>query len=192
MLGKIFTAIEAMFLKHQDKLGGDMKKEEIRQKNANNGDGDKKMKMEKMYKRLGRNKMVYMIADINLDEKYLKQFYSMTKVEILEEMKKITNPNFQDNNGFSYLHTACQTHCVDAIKILLDLGANPNITDKIGAQPILSAIGSKNENNPKILELMFQHGLNVDLPMRDKSLKEVIESFGNNEYNEIIKKYYKK
>ena len=49
MLGKIFTAIEAMFLKHQDKLGGDMKKEEIRQKNANNGDGDKKMKMEKMY-----------------------------------------------------------------------------------------------------------------------------------------------
>ena len=31
--------------------------------------------MEKMYKRLGRNKMVYMIADINLDEKYLKQFY---------------------------------------------------------------------------------------------------------------------
>ena len=32
MLGKKFTAIEAMFLKHQDKLGGDMKKEEIRQK----------------------------------------------------------------------------------------------------------------------------------------------------------------
>lgn len=47
------------------------------------------------------------------------------------------NPNFQDDKGISYLHRACQTHNIEAIKILLELGANPNITDKRGFSPVL-------------------------------------------------------
>ena len=128
----------------------------------------------------------------NINSEIFKKYEKVSTEDILNELKQVKNPNYQDKKGYSYLHIACMMHNVEAVKILLDLGANPNITDKIGAQPILSAIGRKNENNPTILELMFQYGLNVDLPMRDKSLKEVIESFGNNEYNEIIKKYYKK
>ena len=128
----------------------------------------------------------------NINSEIFKKYEKVSTEDILNELKQVTNPNYQNNDGNTYLHIACMMHNVEAVKILLDLGADPNIIVNRGAQPILSAIGSKIENNLKILELMFQHGLNVDLPMRDKSLKEVIESFGNNEYNEIIKKYYKK
>lgn len=128
----------------------------------------------------------------NINSEIFKKYEKVSTEDILNELKQVKNPNYQDKKGYSYLHIACMMHCVEAIKILLNMGADPNITDKRGGQPVLGAIGSKNENNIKIFELMFQHGLNIDLPMRDKTLKEVIESFGNNEYNEIIKKYYKK
>ena len=169
-----------------------MNKEEIRQKYVNMSEEERNKMREAIYKKKGRNEMVYKIADLILEEKYLKEFYGETKEEILEEMKTIKDPNFQDDDGFSYLHTACQTHCVEAIKILLELGADPNITDKRGAYPVLSAIGSINENNPQILELMLQHNLNLDAPVHNQTLKEHIERFDDINYNEVIKKYYKK
>lgn len=100
------------------------------------------------------------------------------------------NPNFQDDKGISYLHRACQTHYIEAIKILLELGANPNITDKRGFSPVLEAIGSINENNNEILELLLKHGLDLDRTEGDMTLKEQIESFDDDEMNKIVKKYY--
>lgn len=109
---------------------------------------------------------------------------------LLDKIKNIKNPNFQDDNGTSYLHIACQNYYLAAIKMLLEAGANPNINDKKGFSPILEAIGTINEKNNDILELMLQYGLDLDKMEGDMSLKKVIESFGDNELNKIVKKYY--
>ena len=112
--------------------------------------------------------------------------------ELLEKIRDVKNPNFQDDKGISYLHRACQTHYIEAIKILLELGANPNITDKRGFSPVLEAIGSINQNNNEILELLLKHGLDLDRTEGDMTLKEQIESFDDDEMNKIVKKYYHK
>ena len=75
--------------------------------------------------------------------------------------------------------------------MLLKKGANPNINDKSGHSPILEAIGSIDENNNAILELMLEYGLDLDKMEGEMTLKEMIESFEDEEMNRLIKKYYK-
>ena len=112
--------------------------------------------------------------------------------DLLQKIKNVENPNFQDDEGTSYLHVACQSHYYDAIKILLELGANPNINNNRGKSPILKAIGSIHENNNAILELMLQYGLDLDKMEGNMTLKDMIESFDDDEMNKIVKKYYYK
>lgn len=81
--------------------------------------------------------------------------------DLLQKLKKADNVDFQDANGWSYLHRACQSHYIEAI-------------------------GSINENNNTILEMMLQHGLNLDKMEGDITLKEQIESFKDDEMNKII------
>lgn len=104
--------------------------------------------------KMGRDKIFYKICDIDIsnDENLSKT---------LSEMKNISNPNFQDNEGVSYLHMACQAHSLEAIKILLELGANPNLNDNYESSPVTWALGSLNINNKAILELMLQYGLDL-------------------------------
>ena len=104
-------------------------------------------------------------------------------------MRKVVNPDFQDLQGTSYLHMACQAHSVEAISILLELGADANICDKRRLSPILSALGSINENNNVIFELMLQHGLDLERMGGDTTLKETISSFKDEGYNRLIEKY---
>ena len=92
--------------------------------------------------------------------------------DLLEKLKTVDNPNFQDSKGFSYLHRACQRHYLEAIEVLLEAGANPNINDKRGFSPILSAIGTINEKNNAILEMMLQHGLDLDKMEGNVTLRE--------------------
>lgn len=112
--------------------------------------------------------------------------------DLLQMLRNVKNPNFQDDKGISYLHMACQAHYVEAIKILLELGADPNINDMLGVSPIIAAIGTINENNNEILEIMLQHGLDLEKKRGDMTLKERIESFHDDEMNKIVNKYYKK
>ena len=91
--------------------------------------------------------------------------------DLLQKLKNIDNPNYQDTKGISYLHRACQRHYVEAIKILLELGANPNINDNRG---------------------FSQHGLDLDKMEGDITLKERIESFKDDEMNKLVQKYYHK
>jgi ankyrin repeat protein len=133
-----------------------------------------------MNDRLNRDEMFYRIADINIP---LKE----NKDDVLSAMKGIKNPNFQDLNGTSYLHIACQTHCIEAIEILLGLGANPNINDNRGFSPVTFALGRINSNNAAILKLMLRYGLDLKKMEGDKTLKEWIEMFNEEELNEIIR-----
>lgn len=75
---------------------------------------------------------------------------------------------------------------------MLELGANPNISDNRGKSPVLKALGTMNEKNKDILELMLQHGLDLDKMEGEKTLKEMIEVFKNDEINKIVEKYYHK
>lgn len=112
--------------------------------------------------------------------------------DLLQKLRNVENPDFQDDEGTSYLHIACQSHYIEAIKILLELGANPNINNNRGKSPVLKAIGTINENNNAILEMMLQHGLDLDKMEGNMTLKEMIESFDDDEMNKIVKKYYHK
>ena len=112
--------------------------------------------------------------------------------ELLQKLRNVDEPDFQDDKGISYLHRACQSHYLEAIEILLELGANPNINDKRGFSPVLDAIGKINESNNAILEMMLQHGLDLDKMEGDMTLKEMIESFDDDEMNKTVKKYYHK
>ena len=134
-----------------------------------------------MKDRLNRDEMFYKIADINIPMMEKKE-------DVLEAMKGIENPNFQDLEGTSYLHMACQAHSLEAIKLLLDLGANPNINDNSGFSPVTSALGTINKSNGEILELMLQHGLDLKKMEGDQTLKEWIEMFDDDELNEIIRR----
>ena len=109
--------------------------------------------------------------------------------DLLEKLKTVDNPNFQDSKGFSYLHRACQSHYLEAIEVLLEAGANPNINDERGFSPILSAIGTINEKNNAILEMMLQHGLDLDKMEGTVTLRERIESFKDDEMNKLVKRY---
>ena len=132
-----------------------------------------------MIDKMGRDRMHYRIAHIN-------NSIMENKEDVLRDMKNIDNPNFQDYQGISYLHMACQAHSLEAIKILLDLGANPNINDKEGFSPITSALGTVNKNNCAILNLMLQYDLDLMKPEGDQTLKEWIEMFDDEEINEIM------
>lgn len=132
--------------------------------------------------KMGRDNMFYKICDIDITR-------NEDLNEILSEMKNISNPNFQDYEGVSYLHMACQAHSLEAIKILLELGANPNLNDNYESSPVTWALGSLNINNKAILELMLQYGLDLYKKERGQTLIEWIKMFKNDEYNAVMKNY---
>ena len=132
--------------------------------------------------RYNRDEMFYRLAHLNVGLE--------NKDDVLNDLRKVSNVNFQDSQGTSYLHIACQAHSVEAISVLLDLGADVNISDKKGFSPILSALGRINANNNIIFEMMLQHGLDLDKIEGGKTLKEQIMSFDDEELNMIIEKYY--
>ena len=79
---------------------------------------------------------------------------------------------------------------MEAISILLELGADANIIDKRGFSPVLSALGSVDGNNGIILEMLLQHGLDLERMEGEEVLLKQILSFGDEGFNQIITKYY--
>ena len=109
--------------------------------------------------------------------------------ELLQMIKNAENPNFQDDKGLSYLHMACQSHYYEAIKLLLESGANPNIKDYRDSSPVFFALGSINEKNNAILELMLQYGLDLEQMERNRTVKEKIENLRNEELKQIVENF---
>lgn len=149
----------------------------------------------KEYDRYKRNIMYYMIDDVN-DDIILRLLYNITKNDLFNEMLNISNPNFCDVNGCTYLHLACRNCNVEEVKILLKLGANPNNRDYNGDIPILSLHDITNPNSIIILDNMLQYGLDLNSRFNyvygNRSLKEILhDNFGSlDKYADIIKKYY--
>lgn len=124
----------------------------------------------------------------NRDEIFCRLGFEKSE-ELLEMIRRAENPNFQDDNGTSYLHRACQTHYVEAIKILLERGGKTKITDKGGNIPIFGALGRLNEKNNEILEIMLKNGLDLNKMVGEMTVRERIEMFGDDEINKIIEKH---
>lgn len=104
-------------------------------------------------------------------------------------LKNLEDVNFQDEIGISYLFVACNSHYLEAITILLEKGADPNLTDNQGRDPILGAIGRKSTHNTKILERFLEHGLDLNRMKGEITLKELIQSFEEEELNTVIRKF---
>lgn len=112
--------------------------------------------------------------------------------ELLEELRNAENVNFQDETGLSYLFVACSSHYTDAVKLLLERGADPNLGDNRGRMPVFAAIGSVNDQAAPILELLLQHGLNLDFVRRDGvTVRDMIRSFDDDDFNRLVEKYDK-
>ena len=135
-----------------------------------------------MKDRLDRDEMFYRLA-------HYKTRFEKSE-DLIRDLKRAPDPNFQDRQGTSYLHIACQEHYMDAIATLLAMGADPNINDKRGFSPVLSALGRINESNPAILEMMLNYGLDLSKREGNSTLIEILRSFREDEINRIIDRYY--
>lgn len=84
---------------------------------------------------------------------------------------------------------ACSAHNLEVAKLLLKKGANPNVRDKNGRLPIMSAIGRINDKNPEFLKVFLQYGLDLNANVNGMSLCDTIESFDEEALNSVISKF---
>ena len=111
--------------------------------------------------------------------------------KIVEDVKNLEDVEFADENGRTYLHVACSSHNIEVAKVLLQRGVNPNVKDKKGHSPILSAIGQLNSTNPEFLKKFLEYGLDLNENVNGMTLRETIESFRDEELMKIIEEFEK-
>lgn len=92
--------------------------------------------------------------------------------------------NKEDRYGYSYLTFACVGHKAKVIEELLRMGADPNHK----SHPLLKALGRKNKDNPAILELFIQYGVDLKADVNGSTVEETIRSFGDKALNQILDK----
>lgn len=69
---------------------------------------------------------------------------------------------YKDENGNPFINLAVEYGSTEAVKLLLDMGANPNEMDKNGVIPLELCGMSKVADNIKKAELLIQRGANVN------------------------------
>lgn len=94
--------------------------------------------------KLGRDELFYKIIDRDT-------FNALNMIDHVE------NVNFQDINGYSYLHAAAQSELKEIIEKLLNKGADIDIKDKFGRTPLMIAISGYG-NNRTIIDLLITNG----------------------------------
>lgn len=119
----------------------------------------------------GRDIYTHMISN-EAEETALKALYDVDDV------------NKEDRYGYSYLTFACVGHKAKVIEELLRMGADPNHK----SHPLLKALGRKNKDNPAILELFIQYGVDLKADVNGSTVEETIRSFGDKALNQILDK----
>jgi len=107
-------------------------------------------------------------------------------IQIREEINKIEDVNKKDDSGLSYLHVAAINYNVSAAELLLKKGADPNSVDNRGRTPLSYAIGKKNSNVVKIVELLLEYGADLDYKAGERTIRETIKMFQNTELLRFI------
>ena len=119
----------------------------------------------------GRDIYTHMISN-EAEETALKALYAVDDV------------NKEDRYGYSYLTFACVGHKAKVIEELLRMGADPNHK----SHPLLKALGRKNKDNPAILELFIQYGVDLKADVNGSTVEATIRSFGDKALNQILDK----
>ena len=94
--------------------------------------------------RMGRDELFYKIIDQD-NEKALSMIDDVIDV------------NFQDVNGYSYLHAAAQSESIEIINKLIRKGAYIDIKDKFGRTPLMIAISGYG-NDRSVVDLLIESG----------------------------------
>lgn len=86
--------------------------------------------------------------------------------------------------GISPLQRAVGSRHYEATKVLLELGANPNLKSDIGDSPIYEALGdgwynTTVEENPSMLNLLFQFGADPNIIYESSNDDEVVDVVEN-------------
>ena len=100
----------------------------------------------------------------------------------LKALYAIDDVNREDRYGYSYLTFAGVGHKVKVIEELLRMGADPNHK----SNPLLKALGRKSKDNPAILKLFIQYGVDLTADVNGSTIEDTIRSFGVEALNPLI------
>ncbi len=101
--------------------------------------------------RMGRDELFYKIID-------------QDKETALLMIDDAANVNFQDVNGYSYLHAAVQSESIEIIDKLICKGAYIDIKDKFGRTPLIIAI-SGYSNDRSVIDFLIKSGADTETKM---------------------------
>ena len=90
-------------------------------------------------------------------QQLVKEPNNLEKVK--DELRRKGYPvNHQDKCGYTALHDACVSQQVGYVKVLLEAGANVNVTSKDNVTPLMDAcyVG-----DPEIIQLLLDHKANI-------------------------------
>ena len=90
-------------------------------------------------------------------QQLVKEPNNLEKVK--DELRRKGYPvNHQDKCGYTALHDACVSQKVGYVKVLLEAGANVNVTSKDNVTPLMDAcyVG-----DPEIIQLLLDHKANI-------------------------------
>lgn len=90
------------------------------------------------------------------DPKYLKNILATNSDIVASIIKSGIDVNVQDSKGQSLVFYAVKYKNVEALRLLLEAHANPNIKNKKNESPLFQALGE--ENNEPIITLLLQKG----------------------------------
>ena len=109
-------------------------------------------------------------------------------VKALSTVKGISI-NARADDGSTALLIATNRNRYETVKHLLELHADPNISDNIGWTPLLSAA---DEGNTDIVLLLLDHGADLNVTMGGKDAAAFAESRGNTELADLLGEYANK
>lgn len=115
--------------------------------------------------KLGRDEFFYSIIDGN---------YKIAK----KLTKTVADFNYQDKNGYSYLHAAVQSEMQEMIALLIEKGVDINSQDKFGRTPLMVAL-IYHRDNKEMISYLINHGADPTIKtIKGVSCKELAKRNG--------------
>jgi len=101
----------------------------------------------------------------NAEERSMK-FFESVKSGNIEKLKaalaRVTDPNVTDSEDNTALNCVCFWDRTEAVRLLLDAGADPNVKNRDGYAALHSALDHKSKTAGDIVKLLIEHGADVN------------------------------